>query len=221
VGTPSIAAALILTGLICVPAGTTATDAGLAECVRLSGVQRIVFSAQKFPNVRRHFRGGVRRGWPRRLVVNRRGADARRERVLRDIPTREDFDRDEYPPSGWSSSLLSGAVGVVDAGRAEGRRPCPASGARWCSGQDAVRDRVRDLRVVRAVAPLVAARGGQDCAARKWPDLGAVHEFERLLPDQRHALLLGPCEHALVVCFEGERNSAGPGSSIVTWICFN
>jgi hypothetical protein len=43
--------------------------------------------------------GALRRGWPRRLVVNRRGADARRERALRDIPTREGFDRDEYPPA--------------------------------------------------------------------------------------------------------------------------
>jgi hypothetical protein len=94
-----IAAALILAGLVCVPAGTTASDAGPAECVTPSGVQRVVFSASKYPNVRRHFRGALRRGWPRRLVVNRRGADARRERALRDIPTREGFDRDEYPPA--------------------------------------------------------------------------------------------------------------------------
>src|SRR5918994_740914 len=94
-----IPAALILAGLVWVPAGTTPTDARRTNCVRPSEVQRIVFSAQKFPNVRRHFRGAVRRGWPRRLVVNRRAADARRERVLRDIPTREGFDRDEYPPA--------------------------------------------------------------------------------------------------------------------------
>jgi hypothetical protein len=96
--TPIIAAALILTGLVWLPAATTAADAGPAECVRPSGVQRIMFSTQKFP-VRRHVRGALRRGWPRRLVVNRRGADARRDRVLRDIPTREGFDRDEYPPA--------------------------------------------------------------------------------------------------------------------------
>src|SRR5215218_721889 len=94
-----IAAALVLNGLLWLPAGTTATGAGTAECVRPSGVQRMVFSAEKYPNVQRHFRGAFRRGWPRRLVVNRRGADARRERVLRDIPTREGFDRDEYPPA--------------------------------------------------------------------------------------------------------------------------
>lgn len=70
-----------------------------AECVRPAGVQRIMFSASKYPNVRRHFRSALRRGWPGRLVVNRRGADARRERALRDIPTRQGFDRDEYPPA--------------------------------------------------------------------------------------------------------------------------
>jgi hypothetical protein len=97
--TRTIATTLILAGFVWVPAGTTSTDAGAAGCVRASGLQRIVFSAQKFPNVRRHFRGALRRGWPRRLVLNRRGADARRERALRDVPTREGFDRDEYPPA--------------------------------------------------------------------------------------------------------------------------
>ena len=104
-----IAAGLILLGFGWVPAGTSATDVRSAQCVRPSGAQGIAFSGRKFLNVRRHFRGAVRRGWPRRLVVNRRGADARRERVLRDIPTREGFDRDEYPPrlaegvaQGWS-----------------------------------------------------------------------------------------------------------------------
>ena len=81
------------------PGGDTEAEAGAAGCVRPTGVQRIVFSAEEYPNVRRHFRGALRRGWPRRLVLNRRGADERRERALRDIPTREGFDRDEYPPA--------------------------------------------------------------------------------------------------------------------------
>jgi hypothetical protein len=62
-------------------------------------VQRLVFERDDYPNIRRHFRRAVRRGWPRRLIVNRRGADARRDRLLEDIPTREGFDRDEYPPA--------------------------------------------------------------------------------------------------------------------------
>src|SRR5215207_5255829 len=63
------------------------------------GVQSIPFSATKYPNIRRHFRGALRRGWPRILVLNRPGADARRDRLLEDIPTRDGFDRDEYPPA--------------------------------------------------------------------------------------------------------------------------
>ena len=34
-----------------------------------------------------------------RLVLNRRGADARRDRRLEDIPTKDGFHRDEYPPA--------------------------------------------------------------------------------------------------------------------------
>jgi hypothetical protein len=81
------------------PSPTTAMPAD-AACVRPSGVQRVVFSAAKYPNIRRHFRrAALHRGWPRRLVLNRRGADERRERLLRGIPTRDGFDRDEYPPA--------------------------------------------------------------------------------------------------------------------------
>jgi hypothetical protein len=97
--TPLIAVALVIAGLVWAPAGTADVELGAADCLRPTGVQRIVFSARAYPNVRRHFRGALRRGWPRRLVVNRRGADARRERALRDVPTREGFDRDEYPPA--------------------------------------------------------------------------------------------------------------------------
>lgn len=68
-------------------------------CTRPRGVQRLVFSATKYPSIRAHFRAAVRRGWPLRLVVNRPGADERRDRMLEDIPTRPGFDRDEYPPA--------------------------------------------------------------------------------------------------------------------------
>ena len=41
----------------------------------------------------------LRKGWPRTLVLNRGGADARRARLLRHVPTRVGYDRDEYPPA--------------------------------------------------------------------------------------------------------------------------
>jgi hypothetical protein len=68
-------------------------------CVRPPGVQNISFSATKYPNIRRHFLDALRKGWPRTLVLNRRGADARRDRLLADYPTRPRLDRDEYPPA--------------------------------------------------------------------------------------------------------------------------
>jgi hypothetical protein len=77
------------------PSRPTTTPA----CASPARVQPISFSKTKYPNIRRHFRAALRRGWPRTLVLNRPGADARRERLLRDIPTREGFDRDEYPPA--------------------------------------------------------------------------------------------------------------------------
>src|SRR4051812_22542782 len=96
------ALALTLTLFIASPLATPAGSAtGIHEsCARPSAVQRLGFSAGEYPNIPRHFRRAViRRGWPRRLVVNRSGADERRDRLLRDIPTRDGFDRDEYPPA--------------------------------------------------------------------------------------------------------------------------
>ena len=62
-------------------------------------MRKIGFSKTKYPSIRRHFRRAVRQGWPRTLVINRRGADARRGRLLGDVPTRAGYDRDEYPPA--------------------------------------------------------------------------------------------------------------------------
>ena len=69
------------------------------SCTKPRRIQRLVFSKSEYPNIRRHFRGALRRGWPRRLIVNRPRADARRDRLLEDIPTRDGYDRDEYPPA--------------------------------------------------------------------------------------------------------------------------
>jgi hypothetical protein len=68
-------------------------------CVKPRSAQRLVFSASKYPNIRAHFRAAVALGWPRTLVLNRPGAAKRRDRLLQDIPTRDGFDRDEYPPA--------------------------------------------------------------------------------------------------------------------------
>jgi hypothetical protein len=69
------------------------------SCSKPSGVKRIWFSAAKYTHIRAHFRAAVRRGWPTTLVLNRPGADERRDRLLEGIPTRSGYDRDEYPPA--------------------------------------------------------------------------------------------------------------------------
>lgn len=68
-------------------------------CVRPKRVQPVGFSKTKYPHIRRHYLRAVSTGRPRILVVNRPGADARRDRLLEDVPTSEGRDRDEYPPA--------------------------------------------------------------------------------------------------------------------------
>ena len=71
----------------------------LAACVRPRHTVNISFSATRYPHIRAHFLRALWRGWPRTLVLNRRGADARRKRLLEGYPTRPGMDRDEYPPA--------------------------------------------------------------------------------------------------------------------------
>jgi len=66
-------------------------------CTRSAIVQPIRFSAAKYPNIMRHTRAAIAKGWPSVMVISRRGKEQRRERLLQNIPTRAGFDRDEYP----------------------------------------------------------------------------------------------------------------------------
>jgi len=88
------------------------------SCVKTGRVQPIGFSKTKFPRIRAHYIAAVTDGWPRILVVNRKGTDARRDRLLaesglRTVPGR---DRDEYPPAvgrGRGSRALTRGINPV------------------------------------------------------------------------------------------------------------
>jgi hypothetical protein len=67
------------------------------SCSRPAAVQLLRFSSAKYPNIKRHVEEAIAKGWPRVMVLNRPGADQRRDRLLADITTRAGFDRDEYP----------------------------------------------------------------------------------------------------------------------------
>jgi hypothetical protein len=65
----------------------------------------IGFSATKYPHIRGHYERALADGFPAVLVLNRDGADARRDRLLRTRATRAGMDRDEYPPAVGRSSV--------------------------------------------------------------------------------------------------------------------
>lgn len=81
------------------PCSTGRSDPPKPSCVKPDRRVRISFSATRYPNIRRHMNGAIRRGWPKTLVLNRPNADARRDKLLSGYPTRDGFDRDEYPPA--------------------------------------------------------------------------------------------------------------------------
>ena len=116
------------------------------SCSKPSAIQSITFSKAKYPHIRAHATAAIRDGWPSVLVVNRPGAAARRERVLEDVPTRDGFDRDEYPPAvgrGRGKGLVRGShprgwmADVAYVASAENRSHGSSLGAklrRFCDG---------------------------------------------------------------------------------------
>jgi hypothetical protein len=114
-------------GRVCeaLPATATATatapGTGDGACVKTTKVVDVGLNRDKYPHVLAHPRAAIAHGWPRVMVLNRRGADRRRDRLLAGIPTKAGFDRDEYP---MAAGRGRGAAGLRR-GRAAAR---PGSG---------------------------------------------------------------------------------------------
>ncbi len=86
-------------GKVCEALRQSTGGARSTGCEHRSGVFDLGFSATKYPHIMRHTRRAIAHGQPSVLVLNRAGADTRRDRLLADIPTKPDSDRDEYPPA--------------------------------------------------------------------------------------------------------------------------
>ena len=102
---------LALALLIGVLWGPRDAQAPKPACLRTDRIVEVGLSMTRYPNVLGHARRAAARGWPSVYVLKRRGADARRERLLADIPTRPGYDRDEVPPAigrGRGSGLTAG-----------------------------------------------------------------------------------------------------------------
>lgn len=97
------------------PPSSTALTPGPnpAGCKRFTTVQRLVFSKSKYPNIRAHFRRAIAKGWPKIMVVNRKGAPERRNRLLSLLPTKPGFDRDEYPAAVGRGRANGNSLGLV------------------------------------------------------------------------------------------------------------
>jgi hypothetical protein len=116
-------------------------------CVRVDHTANITFSVTKYPHIRAHYQRAIARGWPRILILNRNGADARRDRLLSGYPTRRGYDRDEYPPAvgrGKGTYLQRGTnplgwrADVAYVASSENRSHGSTMGAklrRYCNGQ--------------------------------------------------------------------------------------
>jgi hypothetical protein len=97
--------AFLLTAAIAAPWPAHAA----ASCEFPTTVQNLEFSAARYPNIREHYLHAVAKGWPRIMIIDREGADGRRDRLLRGIPTIPGQDRDEQPPAalreGWLADV--------------------------------------------------------------------------------------------------------------------
>jgi Deoxyribonuclease NucA/NucB len=84
-------------GRVCEALGRERGDRRACRRVRRVVVVRI--SARRYPYTTAHIVAAIAAGEPQMLHIDRAGADANREESLEDIPTREGYDRDEYPPA--------------------------------------------------------------------------------------------------------------------------
>ena len=75
------------------------------HCRRPGRDVRITFSKSSYPNIIRHIKYTWRVGYPKRLVIWRRGADQRRDQLLQGIPTKPGYDRDEAPAAALRKSV--------------------------------------------------------------------------------------------------------------------
>jgi hypothetical protein len=79
------------------------------ECEFSRDVRTVTFDRSRYPDIYQHWLDAIAKGWPKIMVLDRAGADARRNRLLRSIPTRAGQNRDELPNtilrSGWLADV--------------------------------------------------------------------------------------------------------------------
>jgi len=98
--------------------GSSDGTAKTTDCERRGEPVAVTYSRAEYPNISDHISDAQRKGYPRVMRVNRVGTDERRDELLEGIPTRRDFQRDEYPPAlgRTDSTARAASVRLVPSG---------------------------------------------------------------------------------------------------------
>lgn len=114
---------------------TSGTAADPKGCRVVKNIVDVGLSKTKYPKVRGHWELAIKRGWPRVLTIHRKGAEQRRNKLLKGIPTAPGKDRDEYPPAA-ARTTVKADVQLVDSGQNRGAGQVQGVKLRrYCSGQ--------------------------------------------------------------------------------------
>lgn len=114
---------------------TSGTAADPKGCRVVKNIVDVGLSKTKYPKVRAHWELAIKRGWPRVLTIHRKGAEQRRNKLLKGIPTAPGKDRDEYPPAA-ARTTVKADVQLVDSGQNRGAGQVQGVKLRrYCSGQ--------------------------------------------------------------------------------------
>jgi Excalibur calcium-binding domain len=92
-----IAAGAVAAHLVVGVAVLAAPPSQAAACTRTSSIVVVPLNGTTHRNVVRHAQDAVGKGYPLTMVLNRKGADARRKAAVKNVATRAGHDRDEYP----------------------------------------------------------------------------------------------------------------------------
>lgn len=110
-------------------------DGGRADAAACSrAMATVTLSVKKYPNIIAHIQRSWQLGYPRVLRIHRAGADARRDALLRGIPTRPGFDRDEAPAAVLRSTVRADVAYVPSSENRSAGATLGAAISRYCDG---------------------------------------------------------------------------------------
>lgn len=108
------------------------------SCRRVGRVVAIGLSRTKYPSVVDHIEDAIRAGYPAVLVLNRPGADERRDALLDGRPTTPGRELDEYPPAVARTAATATRAHVRSVPEAENAGSGATMGLKlrpYCDGQ--------------------------------------------------------------------------------------